>query len=59
MEEKAVSEIIKILTQEGMTYRNVKRILERVQLITMDSSKNFLDGSNAKEVLETPNRYTD
>lgn len=58
MEEKAVEEIVAILTQEGMTVKQANSVFGRVQLILMESSKNFIDGSDAKEVFGTPNRYT-
>ena len=57
MEEKAVNDIMKILTQDGMTTGQAKSVLQRVQLIFSESSKNFLDQSEAKEVLGTPCRY--
>lgn len=57
MEEKAVDDIMKILTQDGMTTGQAKSVLQRVQLIFSESSKNFLDQSEAKEVLRTPCRY--
>ena len=57
MEEKAVNDIMKILTQDGMTTGQAKSVLQKVQLIFSESSKNFLDQSEAKEALGTPCRY--
>lgn len=57
MEEKAVNNIMKILTQDGMTTGQAKSVLQRVQLIFSESSKNFLDQTEAREVLRTPCRY--
>lgn len=56
-EKEAVAEILKILTQKGMKVKQAKRIFERVQSILMESSENFLNDSDAKEVFGTPNRY--
>lgn len=57
MEEKAVNDIMKILTRDGMTTGRAKSVLQRVQLIFAESSKNFLDQSEEKEVLGTSCRY--
>ena len=57
MEEKAVYDIMKILTQDGMTTGQAKSVLQRVQLIFSESSKNFLDQTEAREALGTPCRY--
>lgn len=57
MEEKAVNDIMEILTQDGMTTGQAKSVLQKVQLIFSESSKNFLDQSEAKEALRTPCRY--
>ena len=57
MGEKAISNIMQILTQDGLTVEQSKSILDRVQLIFMESSQNFLNSCDAKEVLETPSRY--
>lgn len=57
MEEKAVNNIMQILTQDGLTVEQSKSILDRVQLIFMESSQNFLNACDAKEVLGTPSRY--
>ena len=59
LEEKATSDIMKILMQDGLTFKQSKSIFERVQVLFMESSKNFLERSNAKEVLEVPTRYDD
>lgn len=58
LEAEAINAIIKILTADGMTFEQSADILKKVQLIMMESSKNFLDQANAREVLETPNRYS-
>lgn len=57
LEEKAVMDIMKILTQGGISVKQSKSILDRVNVIFMGSSKNFLDDCDAKEVLETSSRY--
>ena len=57
LEEKAVMDIMKILTQGGISVKQSKSILDRVNVIFMKSSKNFLDDCDAKEVLETSSRY--
>lgn len=57
MEEKAVNDIMKILTQDGITTGQAKDVLQRVQLLVLESSKNFLEQSEAKEALGTPCRY--
>jgi hypothetical protein len=57
MEEQAVNDIMKILAQDGMTTGQAKDVLQKVQLLVLESSKNFLDQSEAKEVLGTPCRY--
>ena len=57
LEEKAVMDIMKILTQGGISVKQSKSILDRVNVIFMESSKNFLDDCDAKEVLGTSSRY--
>lgn len=57
VKKKAIKDIMAILTQEGMTVRQANSVFGSVQLILMESSKNFIDGSDAKEVFGTPNRY--
>ena len=57
MAEKAVNDIMKILTQDGMTTGQAKSVLQKVQLIFSESSKNFLDQTEAQEALGTPCRY--
>lgn len=49
--DQSVSDILDVLTREGMLYADAKKVFNQVQVILMRSSENFLDSKSAKEVL--------
>lgn len=51
--DKSVSDILEVLTRDGMSYADAKKVFNQVQVILMRSSENFLDSKSAKEVLST------
>jgi len=56
-EDEIAYAIINMLTSNDMTFKQAKAVLQEVDLIMQESSTNFRDNADAKEVLETPNRY--
>ena len=51
--DKSVNDILEILTRDGMSYADAKKVFNQVQVILMRNSENFLDSKSAKEVLST------
>lgn len=56
-EDRIAYDIINMLSSSGMTFKQANDALQTVNLIMQESSMNFRDNADAKEVLETPNRY--
>lgn len=50
---KAISDVMDIITQEGMTFRDAKSVIDNVQQMIVASSEDFLKHASAKEALES------
>lgn len=55
--DKIANDIISMIVSSGMTFKQANDALQVVNLIMQESSMNFRDNADVKEVLETPNRY--
>lgn len=56
-EDEIANDIISMIVSSGMTFKQANDALQIVNLIMQESSMNFRDNADVKEVLETPNRY--
>ena len=56
-EDEIANDIISMIVSSGMTFKQANDALQVVSLIMQESSMNFRDNADVKEVLETPNRY--
>lgn len=51
-EQKVFEEVMKALTQDGVSFYNAERIIQRVEVKLHDQATNFLNSKSAKEVWE-------